>query len=265
MRVLALESASRLCSVALMIDGRVEWRLAADDARNSEVLLPLARALLAEADVALSSLDGIAFGAGPGAFTGLRVACGVAQGLAFGADLPVVGVGSLDLIAESVRSAVVPTAEVPDLAAPVAGAATGATAAADAGAAPLRVLSALDARMGEVYWATLEAAGPDWRTLAGPALCRPEAVPVPTGQGWLGAGEAFVLFREVLEAQLTGHCVWVASADLLPRADRLARLGQHRLAHGQGMAPEHAHPIYVRDKVAQTEQERRTAATPKSA
>ena len=104
MNILALESSTELCSVALWRDGSIAAREAADGQRNSEALLPLVDALLAAEGIARGDLDGIAFGSGPGAFTGLRVACGVAQGIAFGGDLPVAGVVTLCALAEAVQA-----------------------------------------------------------------------------------------------------------------------------------------------------------------
>lgn len=234
MQVLALESSSRVCSVALHTPGGVRALSAPDTARNSEVLLPMVRSLLAEAGIALGDLDGIAFGAGPGAFTGIRVACGAAQGLAFGADLPVVGVSSLDLLAEAVR------AHDPQA---------------------THVLAALDARMGEVYWAALhwQPADADWLCAGGPLLARPEAVPLPAAHSapWQTAGEAFTVYSGALHARLA-TVAWRQPEDMpaLPDARALAVLGARRLARGLGVAAEHAQPLYVRDKVALTTLER---------
>ncbi len=236
MRLLALESSSRLCSVALQVDGEVRLRCAADDARNSEVLLPMVKALLAEAGLSLQSLDALAFGSGPGAFTGLRVACGAAQGLAFGADLPVVPVGTLEILAESTRGEVAVGSLLP-------------------------VLAGLDARMGEVYWGQLRATGDDWVLQRGPLLCRPDAVPLPPASagGWQAVGEAFVVHANVLAQRLGPIYTLDADHPLLPRADALARLAASRFLRGLAVAPELAQPLYVRDKVAQTQAERASA------
>jgi tRNA threonylcarbamoyladenosine biosynthesis protein TsaB len=186
--------------------------------------------LLGEAGVSLGSLDAIAFGAGPGAFTGLRVACGVAQGLAFGADLPVVAVGTLEALAETHFA---PGANGPD-----------------------RVVAALDARMHECYWAELQRHGADWRLLRGPVLCAPAAVPLPAGAGWTGIGDAFAVFAEALATRLGDRVVLAAEVARYPEAAGVARLGALRWRAGAALPPEHAHPLYVRDKVALTAAER---------
>ena len=162
--LLALESSTELCSVALWRDGGVVASEAADGQRNSEALLPLVDALLAAEGIVRGELNGIAFGSGPGAFTGLRVACGVAQGIAFGGGLPVAGVVTLLALAEAAQ-------------------------------AP-RAVCCLDARMGEIYHAAYERAGDDWREVCAPSLCKPEAVPALPGAGWCGCGSGFDVFGE---------------------------------------------------------------------
>lgn len=155
MLLLALETATHRLSVALWQDGHVLERAAELPNGSSEWLLPNVHALLAEAGSGLQSLDGIAFGAGPGSFTGLRLAAGCAQGLAYGLDLPVVGVGTLEALALA--------------------------------SGEPRAYACLDARMNEVYVAAYEngvAALP-------PVVCPPEQAPVPPGEGWLGCGDGF--------------------------------------------------------------------------
>ena len=131
-----------------------------------EVELMYRAALLAEARLDLAALDGIAFGAGPGSFTGLRIACGVAQGLALGADLPVVGVATLQAMAEAARQK------------------SGRT----------RVIAALDARMREVYVAAYEHDGLRWRVVLEPAVAMPGEAPLPPGNGWTGVGNGFAAY-----------------------------------------------------------------------
>ena len=155
MRLLALESATHRLSVALWLDGHVLERAAELPNGSSEWLLPNVHALLAEAGSGLQSLDGIAFGAGPGSFTGLRLAAGCAQGLACGLDLPVIGVGTLEALALA--------------------------------SGELRAYACLDARMNEVYVAAFEKGV----EVIAPLVCPPEQVPVPAGEGWIGCGDGF--------------------------------------------------------------------------
>lgn len=217
MNLLALESSTELCSVALWRDGRVAASEAADGQRNSEVLLPLVDALLAAQGVARADLDGVAFGAGPGAFTGLRVACGVAQGIAFGCDLPVAGVATLRALAEAVQ-------------------------------AP-RVVCCLDARMGEIYHAAYEKNGDDWREVCAPSLCKPAAAPALPGSGWTGCGSGFDAFGAELKS-IYGAQLDAVRAGIMPHAREIAILAARAFARGEAVAAERAAPLYVRNKVA---------------
>jgi tRNA threonylcarbamoyladenosine biosynthesis protein TsaB len=217
MKILAIETSTELCSAALWRDGGVDAREVAAGQRNSELLLPMVDALLAELGVTVRDLDGIAFGAGPGAFTGVRIACGVAQGMAFGLDLPVMGIGTL-------------------------------LALAQAAGAP-RVVCCLDARMGEVYHAAYEISGEDWREMHAPGLYKPSAVPdLPDGR-WTGCGSGFAAFRGALETRYAGRLERV-SENLTPHAREIAILAARQLARGAGGDAALASPLYVRNKVA---------------
>jgi tRNA threonylcarbamoyladenosine biosynthesis protein TsaB len=162
MRVLALETATHRLSVALWLDGRVIERSAELSNGSSEWLLPNTHILLAQAGISLTALDGIAFGAGPGSFTGLRLAAGCAQGLAFGLDLPVLGIGTLEALAL------------------VAG--------------EKRVYACLDARMNEVYVAAFE----NGVEVIAPMVCPPANAPVPHGTDWLACGDGFTRYADAL-------------------------------------------------------------------
>lgn len=225
MKLLALDTSTEYCSAALWLDGAVLARRVLAGQQHSSLLLPMVDELLREADLSLRRLDGIAFGAGPGSFTGLRIACAVTQGLAFGADLPVVGVSTLESIAEQ----------------------TGAE----------RVLTVLDARMAEVYWAAYERAGEGWRCLLEPVLSAPEWVHVPDARSWLGAGNGYAA---VPLPQLEGVLARV-EAQWLPDAAAIAALAAPVLMRGEGVDPALAAPVYLRDKVALTVAERRQRQT----
>ncbi|MGH8675143.1 MAG: tRNA (adenosine(37)-N6)-threonylcarbamoyltransferase complex dimerization subunit type 1 TsaB [Burkholderiales bacterium] len=219
MRIAALETSTEWCSVALWADGEIASLEQRAGHRHAERALPLLRQLLARCGIGVDALDAIAFGAGPGSFTGLRIACGVAQGLAMGRNLPVLGVSTLDAIAE------------------------------ESGAA--RVVVCLDARMREVYYACLERTGGAWRAAIAAVCVPPAAAPRPPGDDWCGCGNGFAAYPELL-----GPMVTRVLSEVHPSAVAIARLAAPRLAAGEGADAALAAPLYLRDKVATTMQER---------
>ncbi len=223
MNILSIETATEHGSVALLHGDELLARRIQGAANHSEAVLRDLRELLAEAGLGIAQLDAVAFGAGPGAFTGLRLACGVAQGIALAADLGVAAVGSLQALALQV-------------------------------AAP-RVLAATDARMGEIYWACF-VTGADGvpQPSEAPRCCAPLELELPSGE-WSAAGSAFRVWPEELEARTVGRLV-ACQPDLHPRAEEVARLGAVHRRGGLLVAPELAAPLYVRDKVAFTTAER---------
>lgn len=218
MKIIALESAADPGSVALWLDGEVVGRTCPADASNSAGLLPLAIDLLRSRDLAFSDLNGVVFGSGPGSFTGLRVACGVAQGLAESRGLPLVAVNTLE-----------------------------AMALASGGS---KVLVALDARMGEVYVGAFEAG----EQIGALGVYPPQSVPLPIGEGWLACGNGLKAYPELRER--LSSCVDVWLPEIMPCAESVARLAARRLSSGVSFDPETALPVYVRDKVAKTVAER---------
>jgi tRNA threonylcarbamoyladenosine biosynthesis protein TsaB len=214
----AFETSTDWCSVALWLDGELRALERRAGHRHGELALPMLDSLLAGARLALADLEAVAFGAGPGAFTGLRIACGIAQGIAFARNLPVYGVSSLEAMAE-------------ELGAP-------------------RVVACLDARMGEVYYAALERTGAGaWREVI-PAQCiAPARAPRPPGEGWVGCGSGFAAYGDFGLAAIY--------PEVHPGAVAVARLAAPRLAAGQGVDAALAAPVYLRDKVALTTEERR--------
>jgi tRNA threonylcarbamoyladenosine biosynthesis protein TsaB len=189
------------------------------------LLLPMIRAVLDEAGLRLADLDGIAFGAGPGSFTGLRIACGVAQGLAFGANLPLVGISTLEAIAETSRTA------------------HGWT----------RVVAGLDARMQEVYFAAFEYAGDRWQADIEPCVIKPDAAPLPQGS-WCAAGNGFAVYPLLRERM--SNTLLTCDTLISPTALAIGSLAQPRFAAGEGVAARDAAPLYVRQRVALTTVER---------
>ena len=224
MKLLVLDTSTEWCSAALWLDGQIQARRVLAEQRHSSLLLPMVDELLREAAISLRQLDGIGYGAGPGSFTGLRIACAVTQGLAFGADLPVAGVSTLESIAGQ----------------------TGAD----------RVLTVLDARMAEVYWAAYERNGDGWRTVMPPQLALPESVAVPEAGDWVGAGNGFVALGAVLRPRLAERLIRIDDT-LMPDAAAMAPLAAHAFERGEGMDAALAAPLYLRDKVALTVDERR--------
>lgn len=222
MLILALETSTELGSCALWRDGEVVEKLCPTGRSHSETLLPLVRDLLRDAGLKVSQLDAIAFGVGPGAFTGLRIACGAAQGLAVAASIPLIPVTSLEAMA----------------------ALSGAE----------RVLALLDARMGEVY------AGRYWRAADGYRLdgeicvVSPAELVLPEDSGWLACGNAPAAYP-VLHERLLAAGIDVQPG-VLPTASVLARLAAPRAVRGEGIDPALAAPLYIRDKVAKTVAER---------
>jgi len=226
MRILALDASTEVCAVALGgREGFVE-RSAVAGQRHSELLLPMIAAVLADARIGVSALDGIAFGSGPGSFTGLRIACGVAQGLALGAGLPVIGIPTLAAMAEVTRTR------------------DGST----------RVVAALDARMREVYIAAYEYEGPSWRERMTPAVTAPETAPLPTGSNWVGVGGAFGVYP-ALALRLDSALVR-CDAGINPTASAIGALALPGFEAGAGVAARDAAPLYVRHRVALTTAER---------
>ncbi|MCX7175143.1 MAG: tRNA (adenosine(37)-N6)-threonylcarbamoyltransferase complex dimerization subunit type 1 TsaB [Proteobacteria bacterium] len=225
MNLIALETSTRHLSVALWMDGKLIERN--EDILNagSERLLPWVNEILAEAGLVFKDIDGIAFGAGPGGFTGLRLACGVAQGLAFGLDVPVLGVSTLEALAMTAYSGFNATE---------------------------RIFACLDARMGEVYAAAYLIHGDVSETIQAPAVMPPHQLPgMADGNAWIGCGEGFASYPDLLGPD------WVeVRGDCWPTAASVARLAAPRLARGEGVSAELAAPLYVRDKVALTTVER---------
>lgn len=220
MRFAAFETSTDWCSVALWLDGEIVGVEEAAGNRHSERVLPMLEMLFKMKNIAVAQLDAIAFGAGPGSFTGLRIACGVAQGLAYARGLPVIGVSTLEAIAE------------------------------ESGAQ--RVVACLDARMREVYYSAHERVdgkpGGRWVEVV-PATCAaPAAVPTPPGDGWIGCGNGFAAYGPMGFATVM--------PDIHPSAMAVARLAAPRLAAGEGLDAALAAPAYLRDKVALTEAER---------
>jgi tRNA threonylcarbamoyladenosine biosynthesis protein TsaB len=216
MRFAAIETSAEWCSVALWSGGEIAALESRAPGRHAELVLPMLERLLAQAGITPRALDAVAFGAGPGSFTGLRIACGVAQGIALACGMPVIGVSTLEAIAE------------------------------ESGAA--RVVACLDARMREVYYAALERDDARWREVIAARCVAPADAPRPPGEGWIGCGSGFAVYGPLGLA--------LVRPEVRPSAVAVARLAAPRLAAGEGVDAARAAPQYLRDKVALTIEER---------
>lgn len=233
MRLLAIETSTEACSVAVMVDGAVRERFEVAPRRHAELVLPWAEALLAEAGLRRSELDAIAVGRGPGAFTGVRLGISIAQGIALALDRPLLPVSTLAVLALGALRG--QGAGAPDVA----------VHACD------HVLAAIDARMGEVYAGGFVREDGGVRALSPETVSAPEAVELPAGGRWIGAGTGFAAADGAL-ARCLGDRLASADAAALPRAGDLARLGALAMAAGGAMAPELVEPAYLRNAVALT-------------
>jgi len=224
--ILALETSSDIASAALLHNGRLLARDTSGVQTHSQSVLPMVQQLLAEAGIALGQCDAIAFGAGPGSFTGVRTACGVAQGLAFGAGLPVVPVVTLQAMAQACRE----------------------RCGAD------EVLAVLDARMEEVYWAQYRFDN-GWHAVTEPALASASEVTACGQVRATACGNGLLAYASAFEDKGFAVC-----PGIVPHAAQVATLAQAELLAGRGIHAREAQPIYLRNKVALTTAERQAKA-----
>jgi len=221
LRILAIETATAACSAALYIDGEISERHELAPREHALLILPMIDALLAEADVPIAALDAIAYGRGPGSFTGVRIAASVVQGIAFAANLPVVAVSTLATLAQGAMRE------------------TG----------KHRVMAALDARMDEVYWGLYEREPGGLPRLQGEeCVCAPRVVTVPESGVWIAAGSGWASYRVELQERV-GQRAGLLLSDLQPRAGDLVCLAAQGYRQGEILRPEEAIPVYLRDTV----------------
>ncbi|MGM0769217.1 MAG: tRNA (adenosine(37)-N6)-threonylcarbamoyltransferase complex dimerization subunit type 1 TsaB [Pseudomonadota bacterium] len=223
MKLLALDTSSEGCSAALLIDGSVTERFDLAPRGHTRLLMPMIRELLAEQGLAPADLDALAFARGPGSFTGLRIATGVVQGLAWGLEVPVIPVSSLAAVALSALESL------------------------DVGDGD-GVAVAFDARMGEVYWACFEVREGLPQLLGTEQVCAPSAVALPEVAGrWVAAGPGWQLREQMAPEVLSA--IALMDETLIPRAGCVARLARLELAAGGGVSATCAQPVYIRDEV----------------
>ncbi len=233
MNLLALDTSTEFLSLAIQVGDKLFTHHQYAGNASSELILPQIQALLDSANVKLSDLGGIAFGAGPGAFTGVRIACGVAQGLGFGANIPVVGVNTLLALAEA--------------------------------SGEDKVIACLDARMGEVYHAAYLRENGAWKEISEtkvckPEVCKPEAAPVLAPRAslemsWVGAGSGWAVYGEVLSKIYAENLVKIMP-EITPMAEAILKLATPTFLAGKAKPASEAAPIYIRNRVALTSAER---------
>jgi tRNA threonylcarbamoyladenosine biosynthesis protein TsaB len=217
LNLLAFDTSTEFLSIAI-VRGEVLFSfdtLAGQS--HSQLILPEIQKLLTSADIPLSDLNGLVFGAGPGSFTGVRIAAGVAQGLAYGTNFPVVGVCTLMALAQA--------------------------SGAD------KVIACLDARMGEVYHAAYVKENGLWQALCEPGLFKPDAVPEIAGTDWVGAGSGWQTYGEILSNRYHQQLEQTLP-ELLPKAIAMLQLAQPIFASGKALTASDAMPIYIRNRVA---------------
>ena len=235
MKLLAFETSTEALSVAVSIDGDVRERFELAPRRHAELALPWAEQLLAEAGIARSQLDVIAVGRGPGAFTGVRLAIALAQGIALALDRPVVPVSTLAALA--MRASMLPLTR--------------------AGSEGKQVLAAIDARMGEVYAAAFALQPDGIHALSDEAVMAPDQVALPDeGSDWVGVGTGFAAADGVL-AQRLALRFGAIDATALPHAADVARLAARAYALGEAVSADQVEPAYLRNNVALTLEQQR--------
>lgn len=217
MKILAIESSTQSCSLAFYDGLQLLERIDAIHKGNSQRILPMLDELLTTAQCSMEQIQGLAYGRGPGAFTGLRMAAAVVQALAFAHDLPVVGVSCLAALAQ--------------------------------GANYPRVLCALDARMGEVYWGVYQCdARGQWQLHAQEQVCAPSAVICPAEGEWVGVGSGWALYHDALARTIQTRLV-ATDTQAIPYARHIAALALSEFSAGRVMAAHEVLPIYLRDNV----------------
>jgi tRNA threonylcarbamoyladenosine biosynthesis protein TsaB len=227
MKLLSLDTATEACSVAIYVDGEINERYLLAPQQHANLVLPMAEELLSEAGLALNQLDALAFGRGPGSFTGVRIAAGVAQGMAFSADLPVIPVSSLAALAQ------------------------GAVGESDVDS----ILAVIDARMQEIYWCAYHVDEHKLvKSICDEQVCAVENINLPDSDSWLGVGSGWTTYPDELQ-QLCSSASTDIKRDRFPRSCDIAKLGADAFARGGAVAAELAIPVYLRDNVARKKQQ----------
>jgi len=226
MKILAIDTATEACSAALYIDGACTQRYEVVPRKHAELILPMCEELLQEAGVGLKELDCLAFGRGPGAFTGLRIAAGVIQGMAWANELPVVPVSSLAALAYS--------------------------AWREHGHS--KIMAATDARINEVYWGCYECSDGEALLQTEEQVCAPANAILPQGDGWFGIGSGWAAYEAELSQHTVSQCAKY-DAKAFAQAQDIAVLAATAFGRGEAVSAEQALPVYVRNDVAKKKKE----------
>ena len=217
MKLLAIDTATEACSAALCLEDEITYRYEYAPRQHAELILPMVDDLISEAGVKLKDLDCLAFGRGPGAFTGVRIATGVIQGLAFATGLPVVPVSTLAALAQ------------------------GAIDKSD------YLCSAIDARMGEIYLGLFQVTDGIVTAVADELVIKPDRVSIPADKSWFGVGSGWKTYRDEL-LQATADSAG-EDGDALPHARDIISLALRDFEAGRAVPPEQALPVYLRNRV----------------
>lgn len=231
MKLLALDTSTEACSAAVFADGVTFSEFELTPRAHTRLILPMVEKVLADAGLRLADMDAVVVGRGPGAFTGIRIGVGVAQGLAMAADKPVIPVSTLAALAQQVYAQ------------------QGAT----------QVLTALDARMGEVYWGQYVIQDGLMQLQGEELVCVPQDAPAVNGKGWFAVGHGWSAYSDVLQARFA-TALTRTDAQMLPAAEFMLPLAVADWHAGKVLAPEDAQPVYLRNKIALTTRERMLVA-----
>lgn len=220
MKILAIDTSTEACSAALCIDENVIFRYEIAPRKHTQLILPMIDQLMEETGLNPTQLDCLAFGRGPGAFTGVRIATGIIQGIAFGADLPVAPISSLAALAQGCWR--------------------------EHGSK--KVTSAIDARMNEIYWGHFQLDESVMSLYSEEAVSNADQISLPEGEGWFGAGSGWDAYEEQLSARLEHH-VSKTNPSAYPHARDIIDLAKHAYQNDQLVSAENVQPIYLRDNV----------------
>jgi tRNA threonylcarbamoyladenosine biosynthesis protein TsaB len=229
MKILALDTATEACSAALYIDGDTQERFEIAPRVHTKLLLPMIDSLMAEADLRPQQLDAIAFGCGPGSFTGVRIATSVMQGIAYAADLPVVPVSTLAAISQACLQKTTQNT----------------------------IFTAVDARMNEIYWAVYQRDTENYAELVGQERVQSASDIDGLSLTGYGIGSGWLQYASILSEELNNQLI-AFDADYLPHSADIALLGSVAVKRNKTIPVEQAMPVYLRDKVAKTTAERVT-------
>lgn len=219
--ILALDTSSEACSAAVIKDGKVTSVYAVVPRDHTRKIIPMIKQVLEESKTDTHQLDAIAFGRGPGSFTGLRIAAGITQGLAYGLDIKVIPVSTLEAMALEVASASKGECS--------------------------HVVTAIDARMDEVYWGAFDVSGEKVIALQDEQVCKPEMASLSETKPFSGVGTGCVFLSRMPDA--VQNCVTVTDDTLLAKAEFIARIAVSKYAEGEMVPADQAIPVYLRDTV----------------